>query len=346
MERRATPPQMTDSPPRHALLAGLDREPPTRGGAFFLLVTAALLWFCLRYSLLHRFLLPVFSGPAASRLARDLGRFEPGQFVANILLALAVGALSGAAVRRLKWLVAPCIILAIASGEGLLWLAFPHRPTALYSGLTLVGYQFRIGGVAILHLVSVLAFAGLGGALSSAVFRRLQTSVVAAGALAWVVVTASWLLFHWLWSTQFPASEFGARPWDIRSVSWELAQVLPYLVAAIWLVWATGGRGLWTAALITGGFAAFQVLTGGYQIITGNALKDFLESLQWTLRALAVASVGAWLGVLLLGVQRSRTILRDVIIIVGIVVAVAVVAALAEKQPSALGVRVPVSGSP
>lgn len=94
---------------------------------------------------------------------------------------------------------------------------------------------------------------------------------------------------------------------------------------------------MWTATLIVGGAAVFQVLFGRVRIITGDGLKNLLGLMHWALLGIAAASVGAWLAVSVMSRGRDwRRLARDAVIVVGIIVATAVVARFAERRPSRL----------
>jgi len=321
---------------RRPLFAALDEPPLTRRGAILLLVTAALLivtW--MTGTIIRPFLATTFSGFSASRLAPHLPSLPLDRLFGNMLIALVVGTLAGAAVKRLRWLAGPCVIIVVACASGLLWLGPGLRgmPITTHSH-TFVHYHFRIGAMALVPFAGALLAAAIGGVLAQRTVRRVSLRLGTSGALAWVGVVVLWSAFQ---SGQMSLSQ--GKPftdWDLIGTADKLAVTAPFFLAAVWLVWSSG-VGFWPAALVVGGAAVFQVAFGVVHIITGNDVKNILEGAHWALRGVAAAATGAWLATALRREKPAALALQGLGIL-AIVCIMAVIAGLASTLPSGMHV--------
>ena len=318
---------------RRPLFAALDEPPLTRRGAILLLVTAALLivtW--MTGTIIRPFLATTFSGFSASRLAPHLPSLPLDRLFGNMLIALVVGTLAGAAVKRLRWLAGPCVIVAVMCANAVEWLASGRRvlPISPHSS-TFVHYDFQIGVMALVPFAGALLAAAIGGALAQRTVRRVSLSLGTSGTLAWVGVVVLWSAFQ---SGQMSLSQ--GKPftdWDLIGTADKLAVTAPFFLAAVWLVWSSG-VGFWPAALVVGGAAVFQVAFGVVHIITGNDVKNILEGAHWALRGLAAASTGAWVAAIALRREKTAALALQGLVILAIVCIMAVIAGLASTLPS------------
>jgi len=318
---------------RKGLFAALDEPALTRRGAAFVLVTAALLTLMWMTGAITRLFLAItFSGPEAARFARHAPSLPLDRLLGNMLIAFAVGALSGAAVRRLKWLAGPCVIIVVACASGLLWLGPSLRgvPISTHSD-TLVHYHFRTGAMALVLLAGALLTAALGGTLAQRIVRRVSLRLGTSGALAWVAVVVLWSAFQFAWISLSQGKAY--TDWDLIGTTGKLAPTAPFFLAAAWLLW-TSGLGFWPTALIVGGAAVFQIVFGGVQIITGNSMKDVFEGAHWALRGLAAASAGAWVAAAALRREKPAAVALQGLGILAIVCVMAAIAGLASTLPS------------
>jgi len=319
------------------LLASLDERPPTRGGAVLLLLTSALFALCFLATGLFesyaRWVTVVSAGP--SHFPVGPAHLETRRLIGYAIFSLVPGALSGAAVRRLKWLVAAGVIALPLAANSLAWIALTRHGFPVQAGSAeTIRLQLRFGAAAGAYLACVLVLGGLGGLASPWIFRRVRLSLTAVSALGWV--GSAWLHQWSFWAIikLFPNGYGGGLILGAFLPIEVARDALPYLLPAACMVWATRGRGLWIATLVVGASAVFGVAFGGVHIITGNSFKDSLELVRWALNGIASAAAGAWLAVALLRSQSWARLARDAVIVAGIIAVAGWVGWFTEKQPS------------
>lgn len=319
------------------LLAALDEAPPTRGGAALLLLTGALLALCfLATGLLESYARLVAVVPAGpSHFPVHAAHFGTRRLIGYAIISLVSGALSGAAARRLKWLVAAGVIALTAVAGSLAGIALTRHGLSVQAGSAeTIRLQLRFGSAAAVYLACVLALGALGGMGSPWIFRRVRLSLTAVSALAWM---GSALLFHlsfWGMLMLFPNGYGGGLILGAFLPIKVARDALPYLLPAACVVWAMRGRGLWMATLVVGAFAVFEVAFAGVRIITGNSFKDSLELVRWALNGIASAAAGAWLAMVVLRSQPWPRLARDAVIVAGIIAVAGWAGWFTEKQPS------------
>ncbi|UCH35297.1 MAG: hypothetical protein JSV65_02790 [Armatimonadota bacterium] len=278
-----------------------------------------------------------YSGPPAPRFPVRVPPFHIDSIIGNALIALAVGALAGAAVKRWKWLVGPGVIAVVAPAMCVLWLAHTYWAAPLSSGDTaLFHYRFHIGALAVVQIAVVLAGGGLGGALSPRIFRRVPLSLVTIGALAWCATSVTGMALAQ--TVLFAYRAFPDTEGRLLAMAGRVASVLPLFLAAAWMALAAR-RGVWIAASVVGAAAAFQILTGYVQLITFDAWGDAVEDVHWVLRGFAAAAAGAWAALALSRRETPANLTRDGMIIIAIICVMAIVAGYAETLQ--LGIPVP-----
>jgi hypothetical protein len=90
----------------------------------------------------------------------------------------------------------------------------------------------------------------------------------------------------------------------------------------------------WTATLVIGAVATFQVAFGRVRIITGNSLKDSLGLVHWALSGIASAAAGAWLAAAVLRSQPWARLATDAAIVAAIIAITGWAGWFTERQPS------------
>jgi hypothetical protein len=299
---------------RGGLFAALDRAPLTRRGTVFLLITSclfALSWLSAR---LAESIFAVVPGAQDLRPAPILPPVSTGWIIGDMILAVAAGALAGAAVRRLRWLAGTAVIAIATAVSACVWYGIAHHGLPVSFGSSNLAYpQLHVGAVAAFRIAGVLVFGAVGGLLSPHFLRRIPLGLMACGMLAWVGIA---VLFTAL--LQLAVALQGGV---VSGGVWSAVNTLPYALAAIWMVRAGGGRGMWIAALIAGGPAIFRLLFGGISLPVGSHLVHLLNSAHLALEGVAAAAAGAWVAVVLFGMDRSRRLLRDTAIVIALIIA-------------------------
>ncbi len=300
-------------------LGWLDREPVSRRGRVLLVATAAaLVWFWLpalsTVFVLVSFLGSPFAHPGPWVLLRHV--------LTGGIIAFAVGALAGAAFRRLKWLAGP-VLLAIPLVTALLVALLNPGRIAPGTGQAVVRYSVGLSMQSAVYLGALFLLSALGGAVSSRLFRRLPLGVATNVALAWVGAAAITMAAV-LWQTRsgFPKGTYEA--WSLTDVALWGLQYGVYFVSGLWLGWALRRRP-WVAATAPAAMAAFRVAAGQFRIIMPGVLATVLANTSFVLTCGVVAAVGGWLGGMLARQRPWWKLLEPVLVFGGAMVTVVVV---------------------
>jgi len=324
--RRCSRPQL--------LIAALDQQ-PLAGGAVvaLLLIAAAFAYLFLGHYPVLTMLRPVVTGPEAGKYSvHGWPRLSAWHLIGRCMFAGMVGVVGAAAVRRLKWLIAPCTLLVVSAAT-VLAISYPGAARPIYRGSsTLIHYQFDLTATGALSMGAVLACAAIAGALSPRLTRRVPLSLITASAVAWVVVSVlSGLLGLWL--TALGSSADSA----LGDLAYKAHEILPYVVGGGLMVWLLRRPSLWTAALIVALLPAFLLLSGFVRMWTAGApWHNALNEASWVVTALASAAVGAWLAEAAMSLRLWRDLAGHALAVVAIII-IAVGVASWREWASAIG---------
>jgi hypothetical protein len=282
--------------PPPPFLSRLDRPPVPRGYALLVLLVAAELarrFLALRTWTFMHF---VVSGQPAASASGAAWHWSARSVIVEALLAAAIGALAGLAVRRAKWAVGAAVVPVVA-GLYALWALSLHgrgvtvattRTTAATVHFTLVLEAPRVAA-----LLVVATCAGVGGAASKWVFRHVRPSAAMDAALAWIGVSilmgfSQQALFAWAYGRAF-------AEWSLTWLSIGISDGFPYLMGGLWARWALRAPRPWVPTLIVGTMALVAVLRGHVALFHGTRWSLLLRYASWCTTQFAWAAAGACL---------------------------------------------------
>jgi hypothetical protein len=311
--------------PPPPFLSRLDRPPVPRGYALLVLLVAAELarrFLALRTWTFMHF---VVSGQPAASASGAAWHWPARSVIVEALLATAIGALAGVAVRRAKWAVGAAVVPVVA-GLYALWVLSLHgrgvtvattRTTAATVHFTLVLEAPRVTA-----LLVVATCAGVGGAASKWVFRHLRPSAAMDAALAWVGVSMLVGFSQQALMAGVHERVFMGLPWLPIAIT----EGFPYLVGGLWTRWALRAPRPWVPTLIVGAMALVVVLRGHVAFFDGTRWSLLLRYASWCTTRFAWAAAGAslagWWFRLTPGPERAREAV-SVSVLVGLAVAIA-----------------------
>ena len=311
--------------PPPALLGLLDREPPSAGAVAVLLLTGA----AFAYVFLSRYpgfalLRPIFTGSDAARYsAQAWPRLTVPHLIGDCLLAGVVGIVAGAAMRRLRWLIPPLIVLAVTCA----WIVIALVSSAAgrpVGSSTFIHYDLDVTAKGAAYVGTVLLGAALGGLFSPRLARRVPVSVSATAALTWIIVAVLGRLFASWWIARYSDVAFDES--SLAEFTLTASNILPYVVGGAFMPWVLRRPSLWMVALILGALPALQVLSGAvWMWSAGGREVNVLNEIAWVLKPLASAAAGAWLAEAVLALRPWRDLAGHGLIVVAIIIVAAMV---------------------
>jgi hypothetical protein len=314
---------------RQPFAAWLDEERLSRRRNLVLLATAAAwAWVCLPY------LGIVFVGIAAPGLpSLAIPKWLLlRHLLADGALALAVGVLSGSALRRLRWAAGPALLATLMGIHVVLALPYLGRTVPVGPSGALGDYFLHLDPLGAAYLGGILVLAALGGLLSPVVLRRVRRRVLINAAWAW---TGGSLLSEALVLASMAAHYPGGSYWEwsMTDMIMRCRDNLPYLAGGAWMGWSLQGRPA-VGAVVVGAMAAFRAASG---LIVFGGQEPWTTALQYTsfiVTRTVVAGAGAWLGALLSGAGSRRELLRPGVAVVCAALVAALIAQFASSRPT------------
>lgn len=296
---------------RPPLLGRLDEGTPTRTQCVLLVgVAAALAWYWLP-AIVTAFVRTVVEGQETMPPPRiDLG-IAVRSILANAIIAFLVGALAGSGVRRFRWAVGPTLLLLTAAYDVLAVLS-AGNPTLTMSVLedsVRVQVHLQAHASRLVWLLCLLTCTAIGGHLARRIFHRLPLSLVVTGALGWICVAFVASIIEQVWSSRYYNVTYSS--WSMADLALKTPGVLPYILGGAWMRLAMRDTRLWRDAVVVGAAAAMQVFRGYVGLVTTGTLSALLLYGSWCLQPIVWASVGAWVGGLVLGLESRGEQLRQ-----------------------------------
>ncbi len=310
---------------RPPLLGRLDEGAPTRRQCVLLVgVAAVLAWYWLPAVVLT-FVQTVVEGrhtmppphPGLGILLRSC--------LANGIIAFAVGALAGSSARRFRWAVGPALLVLMAAYNALAVMSIGHLAVTIpgQEAPVYVRAQWHAPPVTVVWFLGILVCAAVGGHVAARVFRHVPLSVAVSGALGWVCVSLVAALIDQVWSSRY--NNLSYSQWSMADLALKAPHILPYVIGGVWMRWATRDARPWTGAAIVGAAAAMQVFRGYVGMLTSGFLSALLLYGSWSLQPVVWASVGAWVGGLVLGLgSRGQQVKQAVAVLAIGVIAIAI----------------------
>lgn len=284
---------VSEQPPP-PFLSRFDRPPVPWGYALLVLLVAADL---ARRLLAYRtwtFVQFAVSGQPAASASGAAWHWPARSVIVEALLAAAIGALAGLAIRRAKW-AAGAAVVPVLAGLYALWVLSLHGRGVTVATTTpaTVHFTLVLEAPRVAALLVVAACAGIGGAASGWVFRHVRPSLAVNAALAWVGVS----MLVGFSQQALAAGVYGrsVTEWSLTWLSIGILTDLPYFVGGLWTRWALRAPRPWVPTLIVGGMALVLVLRGYLVFFDGTWWSSLLRYASWCTTRFAWAAGGAYL---------------------------------------------------
>lgn len=293
--------------------AMLDAVPLSKLGRAILLLSAlALIYFCITPSSIMGLLSPKADGiPATSFYWPNWLQFARSMLLVGAF-SFVIGVIANVASPYLKPFIGAILIAIVTAVKALILLSISPQTVTAIDGSYLVHYKLGIDLFSLLPTVIAFFCAALGGVFSPRLFQHMKVSVAAWVIWAWIIVYFMGHLQGSIIYYAFPRG-FSYSDWSITWVLFSLLGVLPYFLGGFWLGFAFRGRRLRFGLRAIVALIVLQLLGGGFPISHSTLEVFWITAFNYIsplLTSIISASVGLWLGALLVGKRPRRELLR------------------------------------